>query len=387
MPFFAFYVLAFLLAVGGMIGIMRPAAEAEMTRRAAEQETKNARIVDLTSFAATRPFMVRFSNSFRGSAVASAISSAVRVMRNGVIEYKGIPDLQPIDFEFHPGLASGRVQFLMSEVPLIDVEVRPGTVAVVESIDRMLELGFQAVEENVPGTRRRRVWVPDTEEVRLKELGIRFMRWEEVFAADVEVEMLRNCPMFVGVHEVQRFMRWADRRYPELGKEVAKTVTLPRLADVCARLTREGVSLRNARLLLETVLEWAPKERDPDIIADHVRLAFKRQLCHEVQRDGLIEVVLLAPELEEKLREVMRTTSQGTYLDLDPETEQTFLDRLGELAGTGGTPALPPVLVTAADIRRSVRKLIEEEFFSVPVFAFSELTQHARVQPVGMIEV
>jgi type III secretion protein V len=42
--------------------------------------------------------------------------------------------------------------------------------------------------------------------------------------------------------------------------------------------------------------------------------------------------------------------------------------------------------VTAADIRRSVRKLIEEEFFSVPVFAFSELTQHLRIQPVGMIE-
>lgn len=182
-------------------------------------------------------------------------------------------------------------------------------------------------------------------------------------------------------------MRWADRRFPELGKEVNKTVTLPRLADVVQRLAREGVSLRNARLLLETVLEWAPKERDADVIADYVRLAFKRQLCHEVARDGLIEVVLLSPELEEQLREAMRQTSQGTYLDLSPEVEQTFLDRLGELSGTGGTPAQPPVLVTAADIRRSVRKLIEEEFFAVPVFAFSELTQHARVQPVGMIEL
>jgi type III secretion protein V len=193
--------------------------------------------------------------------------------------------------------------------------------------------------------------------------------------------------MFVGVHEVQRFMRWADRRFPELGKEVNKTVTLPRLAEVVQRLAREGVSLRNARLLLETVLEWAPKERDADVIADYVRLAFKRQLCHEVARDGLIEVVLLSPEVEEQMREAMRQTSQGSYLDLSPEVEQAFLDRLGELSGTGGTPAMPPVLVTAADIRRSVRKLIEEEFFAVPVFAFSELTQHARVQPVGMIEL
>jgi type III secretion protein V len=387
MPLLVFGFLAVLLAIGGGIGMLKPIAEAEVRRRETEQEAKNARIVDLTAFAATKPFSVRLPTSERGRQAATAIAAAVRVMRNGILEYKGIPDLQPIDFDFHDSVPRGRVQFLMSEVPLLDAEVRFGTVAVVESLERMLELGFHAVEEAVPGTRRRRVWVPLEEEARLREKGVKYMRWEEVFAADIEVEMLRNCQMFVGVHEVQRFMRWADRRFPELGKEVAKTVTLPRLADIVQRLAREGVSLRNARLLLETALEWAPKERDPDVIADHVRLAFKRQLCHEVARDGLIEVVLLSPELEEQLREAMRQTSQGTYLDLDPETEQAFLDRLGELSGTGGTPAQPPVLVSAADIRRSLRKLIEEEFFSVPVFAFSELTQHARVQPVGMIEL
>jgi type III secretion protein V len=213
------------------------------------------------------------------------------------------------------------------------------------------------------------------------------MDWEVVFASDVKVEMMRNCQMFVGVQEMTRFIRWADRRFPELGKELVKAVTLPRMADIFQRLAREGVSLRNARLLLETTLEWSPKERDADTVADYVRLAFKRQLCHEVARDGLIEVVLLSPELEDQLRSAIRQTNQGSYLDLDPEIEQAILDRLGELSGTGGTPAIPPVLVTAADLRRSVRKLIEEEFFSVPVFAFSELTQHARVQPVGMIEV
>jgi type III secretion protein V len=31
--------------------------------------------------------------------------------------------------------------------------------------------------------------------------------------------------------------------------------------------------------------------------------------------------------------------------------------------------------------------MVEEEFFAVSVYAFSELTQHARVQPVGMLEL
>jgi type III secretion protein V len=387
MPISVFALLAGALGVGGAIGMLKPKAEAALKLRVEQSEQENARIVDLTTFMPTRPFIVRMPEELRGTATASALTLTVRIMRNGVLEHKGVPDLQPIDFEFHPSVPAGRLHFLMSEVPLIDCEIRIGWAVTNEAVERLTELGFTAVEDVLAGTRRRRVWVRVDDPAQLEEASVHFQSWESVVAADIQVEMMRNCQMFVGVHEVQRFTRWADRIYPELGKELAKSVTLPRLAEVIQRLVREGVSLRNARLLLETTLEWAQKERDADVVADYVRLAFKRQLCHEVARDGLIEVVLLAPELEDQLRSAIRQTSQGSYLDLDPETEQAILDRLGELVGTSGTPSVSPVLVAAADLRRSVRKLIEEEFFSVPVFAFSELTQHARVQPIGMIEL
>ncbi|NHZ94522.1 type III secretion system export apparatus subunit SctV [Massilia sp. CCM 8734] len=387
MPTAVFLILALLLGGGGAAGLLKPRALAASARQSAEAERQNAGIVDLTTFTATRPFAVRMPAALAGTAAAESVIRAVRIMRNNVLDQKGIPDLQPIDFEFQASVPPGRIHFLMAEIPLIDVEMRSGWGASTESAERLEELGFTAQEDGLAGTRRRRVWVELAGEDGLREAGVTYLAWEQVFAADVQVEMLRNCQMFIGVHEVQRFTAWADRRFPELGKELARSVTLPRLTEVIQRLAREGISLRNARLLLETTLEWAPKERDPDVIADYVRLAFKRQLCHEVARDGLIEVVLLSPELEDQLRAALRQTSQGAYLELDPELEQGILDRLGQLAGTGGTPAAPPVLVTAADIRRAVRNLIEEEFFSVPVFAFAELTQHSRVQPVGMIEL
>ncbi|UOD29670.1 type III secretion system export apparatus subunit SctV [Massilia violaceinigra] len=387
MPTAVFMLLALLLGGGGAAGMLKPRAMAAQMVQTAEVERQNAGIVDLTTFTATRPFAVRMAPDMRGTEAADTVTCALRIMRNNVLDQKGIPDLQPIEFDYRDSVPSGRIHFLMADIPLIDVEMRSGWAATAESVERLGELGFAAHEDKLAGTRQQRVWVELADEAALQEAGVQYVGWEQVFAGDVQVEMLRNCQMFIGVHEVQRFTAWADRRFPELGKELARSVTLPRLTEVIQRLAREGVSLRNARLLLETTLEWAPKERDPDVIADYVRLAFKRQLCHEVARDGLIEVVLLAPELEDQLRAAMRQTSQGTYLELEPELEQTILSRLGEFSGTRGTPSAPPVLVTAADIRRAVRNLIEEEFFSVPVFAFSELTQHSRVQPVGMIEV
>jgi type III secretion protein V len=387
MPTMVFVVLAVGLAIAGVTGLLKPLADAEMQREAEEHDRKNAGIVDIANFSATTPFILRLPEAMRNTPESEIIRSAVRLMRNGMLERRGIPDLKPVEFEFSGTMPPGRVYFMMAEVPLVDDEIMLGWAATRESLERVQELGFEAHERSIAGSRRRRVWVKVEDDAKLQEAGILCQRWETVFAADVEVEMLRNCQMFVGVNEVIRFTRWAERRYPELGKEVIKSVTLPRLTEVVQRLTREGVSLRNARLLLETTLDWAPKERDPDVIADYVRLAFKRQLCFEASREGLIEVILLSPELEDQLRNAMRQTSQGSYLDIDSEVEQMILDRLNELSNNVCTPITPPVLVTAADIRRSVRKLIEEEFFPVPVFAFSELTQHAKVKPVGMIEI
>jgi type III secretion protein V len=387
MPTVTFMLLALGLAAGGVLGLLRPLADVENARQEAQADVENAVIVDLTNFAATLPFIVRMPVQMEGTPEGETIRTAVRLMRNMLIDRRGIPDLKPIDFQYKESVPFGRVQFLMGEVPLVDEEVRLGWGVVRETAERMAELGFTAFELPIAGTRRRRVWARIEDEEPLREAGIQFQRYEQVLGADIEIEMLRNCQMFLGVNEVIRFTRWADRRYPELGKEVNKHVPLTRLTEVVQRLTREGVALRNARLLLETTLDWAQKERDPDVIADYVRLALKRQMCFEVARDGVIEVILLAPELEDRLRNSMRQTSQGTYLDLDAETEQLVLDRLAELITNNCSPITPPVLVTAADIRRSVRKLIEEEFFPVPVFAFSELTQHAKVQPVGMVEL
>ncbi|MDY0977293.1 type III secretion system export apparatus subunit SctV [Massilia sp. CFBP9012] len=382
MPVAVFLTLAAMLVVAGLVGVLRPAAEAAQATTQAAHDS--GRVSDVLSFTATRPFMVRLPAAIEGSPRAEAITDAMRIMRNEVLLQQGIPDLPMIDFVYAVDLSPDRIEFLMAEVPLVAASIRSGWGATAESVGRLEELGFTALEDGVSGSRKRRVWVDLSAGAELQAAGVAAEPWERVFAADVRTELMRNCQMFLGVQEMSRFTYWAEKRIPVFARELGKLVTTPRMAEVLQRLAREGVSLRNVRLILEALLDWVPREKDSDIVADQVRLALKRQLCHEVARDGLIEVVLLSPELEDQVRAAMRQTSQGLYLDLDPELEQQTLDRLGELVGTAGIRT--PVLVTAADIRRAVRRLIEEEFFAVPVYAFSELTQHAHIQPVGMLE-
>ena len=47
----------------------------------------------------------------------------------------------------------------------------------------------------------------------------------------------------------------------------------------------------------------------------------------------------------------------------------------------------PPVLLTAIDVRRYVRKLIETEFPDIAVISYQEVLPEIRIQPLGRIQI
>ena len=44
-----------------------------------------------------------------------------------------------------------------------------------------------------------------------------------------------------------------------------------------------------------------------------------------------------------------------------------------------------PVLLTSMDVRRYTRKLVEQEFYDLPVLSHQELTEEITIQPLGRI--
>ncbi len=387
MPWPAFLALATALFIAGGVGLWAPKIKQHQAQMQEEAEAATPKFEDAVNFRSTRPMQLVMPASMEGGDEAETISLAVRKMRNRMLTHRGIPDFPKFDMLFDAALPEGTVQFRMVEVPLLTSDIRLEWASTREPLDRIQALGIEHREEAMEGSRRKRLWIKLADEAALREAGVAWEPWAEVFAADVETEMLRNCQMFLGIQEATRFQRWAEAFLPELGKELSRSVTITRLSEVLQKLAREGVSLRNVRLILESLHEWSQKERDPNLILDHVRYALRRQLCHHVSRDGLIQAVLLSPEVEEALRNATRTSSLGDFLELDPHYEQQLLDNLAEMTGAWGTNQQAPVVVTTADIRRQLRKLVEDEFFSLPVFSFSELSQHYKVQPVGMLEV
>jgi type III secretion protein V len=197
----------------------------------------------------------------------------------------------------------------------------------------------------------------------------------------------RNAAQFLGIQEVNALIANMAREYPDLVKEMLRVVTLQKVADVLRRLAEEGVSIRNLRDVFESLADAGQREKDVVLLTEYARIGLKRYLSNRhADTDSALQALLLHPQLEDKIRQSIRVTGGSSHLALDPDLAARILTNLRtQRAGLREKSSKPPALLTSLDVRRYVRKLIEAEFFDVPVLSYHELAPEVTVRPVAQL--
>jgi type III secretion protein V len=189
-----------------------------------------------------------------------------------------------------------------------------------------------------------------------------------------------------GLEEAQALLDALERTHPTLVREVIPKLVSPVLfTDIARRLVEEGISLRNLKDILGALAEWAPHERDPVALTEHVRAALRRVITHRYAGDGgALAAYLLDPMIEDAIRESVQKTATGSYLALEPQLSSDIVAAIGRAVGPGTAGA---VLLTGAEIRRYVRRLVETEHPNLAVLSFQELAPEAQIRPIARISV
>jgi type III secretion protein V len=193
----------------------------------------------------------------------------------------------------------------------------------------------------------------------------------------------------VGVQETQVLLDSLERTHPALVREVVPKLVSPiLLAEVLRRLVEEGVSLRNLRDILGALAEWAPHERDAVTLVEHVRGALRRTITFQHAGGGVLTAFMLDALIEDTIRDAIHRTPTGSYLALEPQLSRDIVTAVGRALGPAGTGAPSgTVLLTNAEIRRYVRRLVETEHPDLPVLSYQELAPEAQIRPVGRISL
>ncbi|MEZ4287055.1 MAG: FHIPEP family type III secretion protein [Polyangiales bacterium] len=186
---------------------------------------------------------------------------------------------------------------------------------------------------------------------------------------------------------LQRYQTMLDQRapaYPALVRNVVpKPVPLTLLTDILRRLVEEGVSIRPLREILESLAVHAANDRDPVVLTEFVRSGLKRQITNAYLIDGTLSVYMLDPAIEETVRDSIQRTTAGAFLALQPDIAKDIVGRVKRaVAG-----AEQPLLLTQADVRRFVRRLIEIEVPNATVLSYQELSADIKLRPIAQITI
>jgi type III secretion protein V len=199
----------------------------------------------------------------------------------------------------------------------------------------------------------------------------------------VTQSLRRHLGLFFGTQEASSYLVRASHDLPDVVKEVLRALPLQRVADILRRLIEEETPIRNARDILEALSDAAQREKDVHALTEFARIALKRQISHRVAPTGHLRALLLAPGLEEVMRQAIRVVGGQQVLALDPQQTQLLTRALVDAVRS----QQPDALVTAVDVRRHVRLLIQSDCFDTPVLSYHELAPDLRLEPLGRVEV
>jgi len=356
--------------------------------QAAAQAPKPARTdAAAEEFAPTVPLMMDVAADLQSSFDPKVLNDELLKIRRALYFDLGVP-FPGIQLRFNAQLPAETYNILLAEVPVSQGRLRPGHLLVRESEQnlRALQLDFETDKRFLPHIPT--LWMPDAMKDALSRAGIPFMEPSQVLTYHLAFVLKKYSADFIGIQETKFLLGAMEARFPDLVKEATRVMPLQKIAEILQRLVSEDISVRNLRAVLEALIEWGQKEKDSVLLTEYVRAGLKRHIGFKyASGQNILPAYLLAPSVEDTVRAAIRQTSAGSYLALDPSVSKRLLEAIKKTVGDLGAAAQKPVLLTSMDIRRYLRKLIEQDLYELPVLSYQELTQEINIQPLARVDL
>ncbi|MEE8576650.1 MAG: flagellar biosynthesis protein FlhA, partial [candidate division Zixibacteria bacterium] len=189
--------------------------------------------------------------------------------------------------------------------------------------------------------------------------------------------------------DVQHLIETLTEDCPALVEStIPEPVTLGILHQVLEVLLSERIPIRDLAVILETMSDYAPTTKEPDVLAEYARMALKRQIT-ELHKDstGKINVFTVDPTIEQQMGEAVQNTKQGLMLVMDPGLAEAVLIKFGQEVERMQTAGLPPVCICSPNIRLALRRLVEASFPVLSVVSYNEIMPQVEIVSTGVVRL
>jgi type III secretion protein V len=352
-----------------------------------EKSEKSSKADSADHFAPTVPLLVDMHSGLEKAFSSDLLSDELIKIRRALYDDLGII-FPGISLRFNESLPEEAYVIMVSEIPVSQGRMRPKYLMVRETVENLTALSVPFEPDKKFISSIPTIWTPDDLKNSLTNAGVSFFEPTQLLSYHIAMVLKKYASEFIGIQETRSLLTEMEVKFPELAKEIQRVMPIHKIAEILQRLVSEEVSIRNLRAVMEALIEWGQKEKDSVMLTEYVRVALKRHISHRYSAgQNVLPAYLLAPAVEDAVRNAIRQTSGGSYLALDPGISRQLLDSIKSTVGDISRSMQKPVLLTSMDIRRYMRKMIEQDLYELPVLSFQELTQEINIQPLARVEL
>ena len=310
----------------------------------------------------------------------------VRAIRRQWAQGVGIV-IPPIHIRDNLQLKPGQYRILIKGVEVGSTEL---------SYDRFLAMDPGTVDKKIDGIPTKEptfglpaLWIRKSDREAAQFAGYTVVDVATVITTHLNEIFRRYAHELLTRQDVQQLLDSLAKKYPKVVEElVPNLLSLGKVQKLLSNLLREEIGVKDLLTIVETLADYAPLSKDPDLLTEYVRQSISRTITEKyITPDGSIPVVTLDPQLETLLTDSLNQTQQGTYLAVDPDVAQKVISSIEKVLEKFERISKQPTILCSPIIRGHLRRFLEKFVPNIAALSHNEIDPKAKIYSVGTIGI
>ncbi len=290
--------------------------------------------------------------------------------------------LPPVHIKDNLQLGVGEYRIMIRGAEICRGDIRPRNLLALESQVTGAHVEGEATQEPAFGLPA--VWITQNKRHQAELAGYTVVEPSTVIATHITEILRKHAHEILDRSHVQEMLDTVSGQHAKMVEEIIPAqVSIGLLQKVLQRLLAEWVPIHDLPIILETLADSPPEQRDVPALVENVRIRLGRNIMQQyLNQQGQLSVFTLDAEIETEMRERLSQYPDWS-LPLDINRWQRFLMRLNNAIEKHDMDVT--IIMTTPELRMSLASTLNKTMSRIAVLSITEVPPYITVQTLGSI--
>ncbi len=233
------------------------------------------------------------------------------------------------------------------------------------------------------------LWISAKDREKAENLGYTVVEPAAVLATHIVEVLKRNAHKILSREDARQLIDNLKETSPSVVEElIPNLLSLGVVHKILQKLLKEGVPIRDLAVVLETLADYAPHTKEPDLLLEYVRYALAATITERFSEDdGKVYAITFDPQLEAAISDEMQRVQQRGLggLAISPRLINNIYRQMMKLTEEVTAMGRRPIVVCSPTVRSAVHRVLEPVMPNITVLSFGELLVNTPVESIGTV--